>query len=121
MSDVWWNPREIIFSKEQILFLIPYFEERLYPPEPSSSYVDIPIGKKQPKSHAPFETPAQIFGELDVRLKRAGIAGKLLVAEVCAEYMLLSPEAQSALNYISGFKRRRQSFINWKKQRTYRR
>lgn len=120
MSEQYWSPRDFHFTSEQILWILPHLKELkvgLYPPEPSSGYTENPINKKQPTSHAPYETACQIAAEIEVRLKRTGLAGELLYAQVCAEFLELSYEAKQALYYISGWKRKRISFVDWKRKR----
>ena len=122
MTEVWWHPREIKFNKAQCLWLIPQLprlREGTYPTNPvGTGYTDAPA-KRSLKYRAYFETPCQIAGELDYRLSKTGVDGKLLVAEVMAEYTELSYEAVRALNYVSGW-RRKGNYGQWKRQRRYR-
>ena len=126
MTDIWYEPREIIFSREQMLFLIeflPLLIEGIWPPNPQGSgYTEVPNVQRSRSRHAYFETPCQIAAEVEWRLNRTGIEGKLLVSEIRQGLMLeeLQPESRNALNYISGWRRRTQDYSGWKKQRTYR-
>ena len=122
MTDFWISPLRFSFGRDEILWLLevvlplPVGE---WPPEPSSGYEG---HNKQRSYHAPYEAVCLITGEVRARLKLTKIEGKLLVAEVqggkCLEE--LQPESRRALNFVSGFRRRHQSYQSWKKQRKYR-
>ena len=126
MTDTWYEPREIIFSREQMMFLIeflPLLIEGIWPPNPQGSgYTETPNVQHSRSKHAYFETPCQIAAEVEWRLKRTGIEGKLLVSEIRQGLMLeeLQPESRRALNYISGWRRRRLDYKTWLRQRRYR-
>ena len=122
MTDFWTSLSAFRFSRPEILWLIevvlplPVGE---WPPEPSTGYEG---HNKQRSYHANFEASCLITGEVRARLKLTGIEGKLLVAEVQGgkELEELQPESRRALNFVSGFRRRHQSYQSWKKQRAYR-
>lgn len=121
MLDEWYSPKEITFTRDQVLWILRHLEmmrEGNYPPEPSSGYTE-PLGKKRTRRGAYFETPCVIVAEVDWRLERTGIDGKLLLAEVKAEYTYFSQEAWTALNYISGWKRKKTPYSQWKASRNY--
>ena len=126
MTDIWYEPREIIFSREQMLFLIeflPLLIEGIWPPNPQGSgYTEVPNVQRSRSRHAYFETPCQIAAEVEWRLNRTGIEGKLLVSEIRQGLMLeeLQPESRNALNYISGWRRRSQKYKDWVRQQNYR-
>jgi len=117
----WYSPREIKFTRQQVLWLIrnlPALREGSWPAE-ASSYTDIPIGKRSGKNKAYFETPAEYAAEVESRLERAGIDGLILEAIECwdkseqsmASYLRLPAEvirsrANMALGYISGWRRK---------------
>ena len=85
MAKPWYSPREIKFSREQVLWLIrnlPALREGSWPVE-ASSYIDIPIGKNIGKHKAYFETPVEYAAEIQYRLERAGIDGLILEAIEC--------------------------------------
>lgn len=121
MAKSWYSPREIKFSREQVLWLIrnlPALKEGYWPPE-ASSYIDIPIGKRTASRKAPFETPTEYAAEIEARLERAGIDGLILEAIECwdkseqslASYLrlpvdVISRRADTALGYISGWRRK---------------
>jgi len=89
----------------------------------ASTYTEAPIGKRQIKCEAYFAKPATIIAEIDKRLETTREAGEALLDEINAgitDIDSLSRPARRALNYISGWRRRRQSYSEWKKQRTYR-
>lgn len=72
---------------------------------------------------SPFESIACLSAEINWRLNRTGKDGKELMMDVLngtlnIEY--LCEDARNALEYISGNKRRRVSYAEWKKVRKYR-
>lgn len=127
----WYAPHEIFFNREQVYWLLENrgtLHEGLWPPEHmGTGHVDRSTGHS-----APFEEPLihiaevddrlDIRTELEYRLTAAKIDGKLLIAEIDAETPIseLSYEARTVLNYISGWKRKRMSYRDWRKQRRYR-
>lgn len=126
MVDVWYSPGEIVFNREQMLWLLEHLDvirAGRWPANPEgSSYVD-PIVHVQARRKAPFETPAQIYGEVSDRLEATGQAGEELLHQVQSglnDVELLSPFARSALNYMSGWPRRRMCYSDWVRQRKYR-
>lgn len=73
----YYQPREIIFVRDQVEFLLPYLvllKEGRYPPEPSS-YTD--TGKRNRNFKAPFTTPCEIAAELKARMEVCGQDGYL--------------------------------------------
>jgi len=70
-----------------------------------------------------FLPAALFFVEITARLKTTGEAGEALVDEVqggIEDYEGLSRPAQRALNFISGWRRRRMDYKSWVRQRRYR-
>ncbi len=124
MVDEWYSYSEFTFRRDQILWILRHAEllrSGKWPPEPKSTgYTDPGIRRKGVKREPAFVKPAVIIGEIDWRIKRTGVDGKLLLAEVDAGYELFSDEAWRALNYISGWKRKRMSYMAWQKQRKHR-
>ena len=123
MSELWFHPRDIIFTREQCLWILSWFlSEEIgdWPPEPKGSgYVDAQSGKRSRGCHAPFEAPCQITAEISLRLERTGKDGKILIREVQAGYTLFSDEAWTALNYISGWKRRRTGYSDFRSHKRW--
>ena len=115
----WYSYAEIRFCPFQILWAIEFLEPEQWPPSPAeSNYYDLGI-RKGYASEASFTKPAGILGEVCYRLERCGVSGKLLMAQVLAE-LEISPEANDALYYCKGWRRKTMSFAKWKKQRKYR-
>lgn len=116
----WFSFSEICWCRFQLVWLIKNLEGDTWPPNPEeSSYVDTQI-RTGYASEGHFVKPASILAEVNYRLKRCGTDGKLLKAEIMAE-LELSPEAKTALNYCSGFNRKRPNYMVWKKKRKFRR
>ncbi len=130
----WFSPRQITFSREQMVWLIEnreILQEGKWPSEHIETGYSGGKGKTVGHS-APFETPiihiAEVndrldaITELEARLTAASFDGKLLVAEIESGKTIseLSFEARTALNYISGWKRKRMSLSDWRKKYRYR-
>ena len=115
--DYWYSPVSIRYTREQVLFILENKEilkEGLWPPEPrETGYTD--EGNHPVSCHAPFETACMIIAEVEARLKSCGDAGEALEDEaLCIELVdYLSRPARRALNYVSGFRRRRQTYSRW--------
>lgn len=125
MADSYYSPHRIRYSRAEILWIIEFvlpLEAGEWPPEPieDSGYIDSPGTRRNSK--APYETACLITGEVWVRLEMAGEDGGTLVHEVqhgLRYYESLCPAAQTALNYISGWRRRRMGYKSWVRQRKY--
>ena len=107
---------EIRFCRVQMIFLIEHIVELgegSWPSSPdSSSYVDLPIRSRQFNDDAYFTKPTEILAEIMIRLNRTG-DGSVLMEEIhsgLTERYLLGKEARKALNYISGWRRREESY-----------
>ena len=106
-----------------LIEFLPLLIEGIWPPNPQGSgYTETLNVQRSRSRHAYFETPCQIAGEVEWRLKRTGIEGKLLVSEIRQGLMLeeLQPESRNALNYISGKWRRKTPYRVWLAKKRYR-
>lgn len=115
----WYSYTEIRFCPFQILWMIEYCESDKWPPNPEGSNYTDPGIRTGYASEGYFVKPAGIRGEVEARLKRCGVDGKLLKAEVLAG-LELSPESKSALHYCKGWRRKAISYQRWKGQCRYR-
>jgi hypothetical protein len=124
-DSFWWPPRDITFTRDQVLWLIymlPLLTEGCWPRDPNQSSIDVPGPRLGIKSfRAPFENPAMIAAEIEARLQRTGLAGRVLYYQLRADCTWgdLEKSARSALYYCCGWKRKSTSFANWKSQRHY--
>ena|ERR1035437_9133437 len=126
ISKEYFEMGQIVFCRVQMLFLISFLdvlEDGIWPTEgKETGYTDTNI-QRQINSAAPFEILREINGEVSVRLKAAGEDGATLCHEVQSlhadDYSELSRAARNALNFVSGFKRRRQNYRKWIYQRSY--
>jgi len=86
-----------------------------------SGYIDSSI-KTGYASEAYYTKPVEILAELERRLKRTGLAGKLLRSEIKAGETIdsMEPEAKSALLYVKGLDEKAQAYSDWKKQARHR-
>lgn len=66
-------------------------------------------------SEAYYAKPIETIAEVKRRIEMAGVYGKLLWAQVKAD-LELTEEARVALIYVSGWRRKRMTFTNWRKQ-----
>jgi hypothetical protein len=117
----WFNYAEIRFCPYQVLWVIAnsdIFRAGHWPKNPNG---DDSSGQKGIKAEAAFVKPILILAELESRLERTGIQGKLLVAQIEAgyEFNMLDREARDALFYVKGWRRKRISFIDWKRKRRW--
>ena len=92
-----------------------------WPKDPDN--LDSNSGQRNLKAEARFTRPVIILAEVTYRLGRAGIQGKLLVAQVEAgrEFDDLDRDARDALMYVKGFKRKRDSFMDWRRKGEWKR
>ena len=114
----WFHYGEIRFCPFQILWIIEHSEtlRANWPPDPDGSTHIDPNVRAGYKSEGYYTKPAGILGEVNTRLARTGIHGKLLRAEVLAG-LDLSSESKDALMYIKGWRRKRMGYNQWKKWR----
>lgn len=118
----WFHYGEIRWCPWQVLWVIEYSVTLLagkWPPNPEGSgYIDPGI-KTGYGSEGYYVKPVGILGEVEYRLKRCGVDGKLLRAEVLAG-LELSQESKSALYYCKGWRRKRISYGEWRRKRKWR-
>ena len=130
----WYPRRNIVYCRYQMLWLIGNFlnvdgddiilERDTWPSEGrETGYTDAPRTQKLNVSHAAYEFTLQEVGELHHRLEKTGKDGRLLILEMHVRLAYdtsprnLSREARAALGYISGWRRKRQSFTQWKAEK----
>ena len=121
----WYLPREIVFNKDQMKWIIehlPELREGQWPVNPrATGYVD--ESTKTRKRSAYFETPCQIASEADSRMGKCGLDGLMIEAlycwgedndKLCRYFKIdedeLMARCRRVLNYISGWKRKRRSY-----------
>lgn len=119
--DEWYSYRDIKFTPEQVIWILQnleLLEEGKWPPEYSvTGYTDDGFMKRVNKE-AGFVKPTIIVAEVNKRLERTGVHGKLLRAEIIAG-LELSEESKSALRYCSGRRRKQMSFLQWQRKGKY--
>ena len=87
-----------------------------------STYIDLQ-GRKGLNILAPYIKAKDIYIEITDRLETTKDSGEALVHEIqhgLDDYELLSPPAKRALNYISGWRRRKMNYASWRKTNRYR-
>lgn len=114
---IWWSKGEVTFRKEQVLFLLEYYEllaQNRYPPEPTFGIDIATVQMIRPS----WNSALNLKAEIDKRLETTKEAGEALLYEAQNGYEL-SPPANKALEYISGWKRKKIPYSVWKAQRKY--
>jgi hypothetical protein len=108
-----WQLRHFLYARPQ-MFWVAHYE--FDPPWVVTGETD-KVGGQQNQS-APGESIICIMAEIQVRLTACGEAGEALQDEAPEVVTIgqLSRPARRALNYCSGWKRRRQSYGDWKYQ-----
>ena len=88
-DENWVAPKDLKFSKAEILFLLKHLaglRKGEYPPNPvGSSYTALPSGQVRAKSGGYYEPVAGIAAEIDIRLDKCGLDGLLLEGSVTWE------------------------------------
>lgn len=112
----YYEPREFIFRREHIFFALEHwdiFSLGRYPPEPSDSIEIATISTIAPN----WKSASNIKAEIDYRLESTKKAGDTLIHCVnilgVDRYDYLPPIAQSALDYVTGWYRKKQAFSSW--------
>ena len=120
----WYSYGEIRFCRLQMIWLIEHIEELSdgnWPVDPkASSYIDEPMTSKSFVGEAYFARPSGILAEIMARLNRTGEDGVTLMEDIQSgidRYSELKSVAKRALNYISGWRRRKTSYTDWKSKR----
>ena len=126
MAKDWYSPGEILFQRDEILWVLQYIElieKGDWPPDfKETGYT----GGKKGRRFGPayFETPVIISAEVKRRLDAAGEDGKLLFWQVKAGITTfddLESESQCALNFMSLWDfRKRPAYYSWRKHWRYR-
>jgi len=117
---LWYPPRAIVYCRPQVLWYLANCEsirEGKWSPEPRGSGYTDPAIRSQ-SIRIPARNAEMLAAEIDARLRRCGIEGKLLEYEVRLE-MELSPTSWKALNYVSGWRRKTMSYSEWKSHSRY--
>jgi len=125
MTEEWYSPASIKFSRSQIIWIITnleLIEEGGWPPDfKITGYT----GSKKGRRFGPayFEAPLCISAEVKRRLELTKKDGKILLGQIKAGVTLfedLEPEAKLALNFVSLFDfGKRPKYFEWKKWHKY--
>jgi len=131
MAEEWYSPRDIIFTREQNIWLLNNLElisSGRWPADPRpTGYTGGSKGKSQ---RAPFEVPCQISGELLVRVETTGRDGLMLLAYYRDNWELeriaklvqcdesqVQRKINSSLWYCCGWRRKLYSYEDFKNHR----
>jgi len=118
----WFNYAEIRFCPYQCIWVIQHSETLQDGEWPHDlSMADDNQGGKNIKTEASFTKPILILAEVQSRLMRTGIHGKLLRSQIEAgrDITTLDKDAWDALLYCKGWRQKRITFNEWKKARRY--
>ncbi len=133
-NGAWYPPNQISFRREQMIFLIhslPLLQEGHYPRNPiGTGYVDNRLSIRRGRHNAYYESPAALAAEVETRLELCGQDGLMLEAVFCwgkkPEYLMrafnldeykLMRRINSALAYISGWRRKERSYKDFRTHR----
>ena len=115
VGAMWWPASAFVFCRPQVLFFLlscDIIRQGEWPqPIDGSSYIDPAIRSNFIK--IPSHNCEVIAAEIDARIKMCGIEGKLMEYEVKLGYQL-SDTSKKALNYCSGWRRRKESYRSFK-------
>ena len=119
----WYHYGEIRWCPYQVIWILNHKDTLRaghWPQEPHSSS-DNNSGQRNIKTEATFTKPILILAEVESRLRRTGLNGKLLVAQIESGrgFNTLAPEARAALMYVKGWRYKRMGFNAWRKKRKY--
>jgi hypothetical protein len=126
-SGDWFSKVDVDFHycRIQVVWMIRYadlLDFSIWPPK-QSGYIDQHADiQKSPSLTSPHQATIETWSEVYARLQGTGRDGKILWDEVkeIEDIKLLSQPSRDALNYVSGYRRRRMKYADWKKQRKYR-
>ena len=118
----WFGYQHIRFCKHHVFFLLKYEDDirsRAWPTD------DEALGGSGTRTltDAAWVKVSLLLAELDERLSKTGLKGKLLSSEckqLDRKIEYLSKEARDALYYISGDNRKNTSFTDWLRMRRFR-
>ncbi len=132
----WYSMSDWCWCRPQVLWMIEQFfgvhgtlgvvlGRESWPAEGrASGYTEAPKTSHSVNSHASFERPMQLVGELEHRLLKTGKDGRLLVLEVHVHNACnttgrdLSQDARAAQGYFSVWKRKRLGYVQWQAEKT---
>lgn len=121
MGKPWFHYGEIRFCPYQVCWIIEHSDTIIagnWPANPDGSSHTDPKITAGYKSEAYYVKPTAMLGEVEYRLKRTGVDGKLLRAELLAG-LDLSRESKDALMYVKGWRRKRMTYQRWLRDRRY--
>ena len=118
----WFHFGEIRWCPFQVIWILSHantLRAGHWPKDPDSQ--DDNSGQRKINTEGTFVKPIIILSEVESRLQRTGIQGKLLVAQIESgrTFENLDRDARDALLYVKGWRQKRMSFSAWKKKRRY--
>lgn len=130
----WYSCGDIRFCRQQMIWLLVYLSALrggLWPvEEKTTGYTDSSRVQRSRNRHAYFESPCQIAAEVDIRLAQCGM-DRYLVEDLCVNGIReddlagklgldveeVNRRVSAVLNYISGWRRKRYSYREWRGHR----
>ena len=138
MTEEFYSPASINFSREQVIWLIKHFNLLIDGIWPSDHKVTGYTGKKHKVSHVSyFETTKQVMAELVPRIERIGRDAlpllfafthdadqQIYVRDMLASCLRVEPyeldeRVEDAITYITGSRAKKMGYVEWKKQKAY--
>lgn len=127
--DEWFSCSEIRFTKRQVVWILenlPYIRDGIWPPEgKTTGYTEI-SNKPCYRAGAAFEVIVGIAAEIDTRMALIGKLSEILELiytlneepyQVAKDYMMteedLTYHCRKMLTFISGYRRKRESYSDW--------
>ncbi len=138
MNEPYYKPSDIFFRQEQVIWLIPYLpllRSGTYPRNPAETgYTEAPINKRQVRAKAGFVNAAEVAAELDWRIQQTGDDGlflEMVYSQPDDKYFVMQhiavalridvnqvdKDIHTALAYITGWKRKTRSYIQWRQHK----
>lgn len=118
VEDIRFCPYQVLWMIEHFFWLSSKGIEREgidWPDDPNSSGSELPNVQRSRRAGAYFERSIDAIAELAIRLKNLGRSADLLLAELQAGMEgHLTDEADAAFHYITGNRRKRRPYYNWK-------
>jgi len=132
---MWFAPKDILFHREHIIWLLKHLKELKvgeWPPDPGvTGYTEAPGGVVTSRAkNAHYEIACSCAAEVSIRLKATGLDGYLVEERYMEDkteqeisdtrHLPLTEVYQrlrTAINYMSGWRRRQYSYSDFKRHR----
>ena len=117
----WFSPSDIRFCRDQIMWgleNLSTLRSGSWPRQSSGYNIDAPGSGHRFASRAAFESPAGFAAEIEIRFDRLNRDVKeVIISEMAAglvKYNMLARFAQEGINYMCGWRRRKEGFAKYR-------